>query len=164
MTKLVDRKFEEHEKAIIVLSQPKVSNYNESSFLTVELSKNRVLTFEKLLIEKDAIINFLLKKNKENHESSLTEIDSTKIKQLISEQLQQPLEKKNECPIKIKKRNIILTGDSVLNNISEKCLRWNEHYLRAYFETLMTHCKVNDFFYKRRFFVRQTLLIKYVNL
>ena len=62
------------------------------------------------MIEKDAIINFLLKKNKENHESSLTEIDSTKIKQLISEQLQQPLEKKNECPIKILKKEYHTNG------------------------------------------------------
>ena len=46
------------------------------------------------------MINFLLKQNKENHESSLTEADSTKIKQSVSEQLQQPFEKKNESQIK----------------------------------------------------------------
>ena len=103
-TKLIDRKFEELEKAIIGLSEPKVSNYKESSSVTVELLKNQVSTLEKLLIEKSAIINFLLKQNKENHESSLTETDSTKIKQSVSEQLQQPLEKKNECSIKTKKR------------------------------------------------------------
>ena len=79
---------------------------------------NRISTLEKLLIEKDAIINFLLKQNKENHESSLTEADSSKIKQLVSEQLQQPLEKKKESPIK--KKKIILTGDSILNIKSEK--------------------------------------------
>ena len=53
-TKLVERKFEELEKAIIGLSEPKVSNCNESSSLTVELLKNRVSTLEKLLFEKDA--------------------------------------------------------------------------------------------------------------
>ena len=104
-TKPVERKFEELEKAIIGLSEPEVSNYNESSSLTVELLKNRVSTLEKLFIEKNAIINFLLKQNKENHESSLTKADSTKIKQSVSEQLQQPLEKKNGSPIKKKKEN-----------------------------------------------------------
>ena len=118
--KSVERKFEELEKAVTGLSERKISNCNESSSLTVELLKNRVSTLEKLLIEKDAIINFLLKQNKENHESSLTERDSTKIKQSVSKQLQQPLTKKNESPIK--KKSIILTGDSMLNNISEKGL------------------------------------------
>ena len=41
---------------------------------------------------------------------------------MASEQLQQPLKKKNESPIKILKKNIIQTGDSMLNNISEKGL------------------------------------------
>ena len=68
--KSVERKFEELEKAIIGLSEPKVSNCNGSSSLTVELLKNRVSTLEKLLISKEAILNFLLKQNKENHESS----------------------------------------------------------------------------------------------
>ena len=99
-TKSVGRKFGELEKAIIGLSELKISNYNESSSLTVELLKNRVSTLEKLSIEKDAIINFLLKKNKEIHESSLTETDSTKLKQSVSKQLQQPLKNRNESPIK----------------------------------------------------------------
>ena len=63
-TKSAERKFEELEKAIRDLSEPKVSNSNESSSLTLELLKNRVPTFEKLLIEKFAIINLLLKQNK----------------------------------------------------------------------------------------------------
>ena len=63
-TKSAERKFEELEKAIIDLSEPKVSNSNESSSLTLELLKNRVPTFEKLLIEKFAIINLPLKQNK----------------------------------------------------------------------------------------------------
>ena len=63
-TKSAERKFEELKKAIIDLSEPKVSNSNENSSLTVELLKNRVPTFEKLLIEKFAIINLLLKQNK----------------------------------------------------------------------------------------------------
>ena len=51
-TKSVERKFEELEKAIIGLSETKVSNCNESSSLTIELLKNRVSTLEKLLIER----------------------------------------------------------------------------------------------------------------
>ena len=98
--KSVERKFEELEKAIISLPEPKVSNYNECSSLTVELLKNRVSTFEKLLIGKDVIINFPIKQKKENHEISLTETDLTKIKQSVSKQLQQPLKMKNESPIK----------------------------------------------------------------
>ena len=43
-------------------------------------------------------------------------------------------------------------------------LRWNERHLRTYFEALMTYCKVNDFYYKRCVFARQTLLLKYVKL
>ena len=85
---------------MIGLFELKVSNCNESSSLTVKLLKNRVSTFEKLLIEKDAIINFLLKQNKENHESYLAKVDSTKINQSVSEQLEQPLEKKNDSSIK----------------------------------------------------------------
>ena len=73
-TKSAERNFEELEKAIKGLSEPKVSNCTESSSVTVELLKNRVSTLEKLLIEKYAIINLLLKQNKENHESFLTQI------------------------------------------------------------------------------------------
>ena len=98
--KSVERKFEELEKAIISLLEPKVSNYNECSSLTVELLKNRVSTLEKLLIGKNVIINFPIKQKKENHEISLTETDLTKIKQSVSKQLQQPLKMKNESPIK----------------------------------------------------------------
>ena len=118
--KSVEKKFEELEKVIIVLSEPKVWNCNMNSSLTVEFLKNQVSTLEKLLIKKDAIINFVLIQNKEIHESSLAEADWTKTKQSVSEQLQQLLEKKNKSPIK--KKKTILTGDSILNNISEKGL------------------------------------------
>ena len=73
--KSVEKKFEELEKVIIVLSEPKVSNCNMNSSLTVEFLKNQVSTLEKLLIKKDAIINFVLIQNKEIHESSLAEAD-----------------------------------------------------------------------------------------
>ena len=74
-TKSVEKKFEELEKVIIVLSEPKVSNCNMNSSLTVEFLKNQVSTLKKLLIKKDAIINFVLIQNKEIHESSLAEAD-----------------------------------------------------------------------------------------
>ena len=51
------------------LSEPRVVNCNESSSLIVQLLKNRVSTLDNILIEKDAIINFLLKQNKENHKA-----------------------------------------------------------------------------------------------
>ena len=51
------------------------------------------------MIEKDAITTSMLKKKKENYESSLGKADSTKIKQSVSQQLRQLLEKKNESPI-----------------------------------------------------------------
>ena len=41
-TKSVERKFEELEKAIVGLLEPKVPNWNESSSLTAEHLKNRV--------------------------------------------------------------------------------------------------------------------------
>ena len=47
-TKSFERKFQEPEKAIICLSEPKISNCNESSPLTVELLKNKVSTLENL--------------------------------------------------------------------------------------------------------------------
>ena len=49
-TKLVERKFEELEKAIIGLSEPKVSNCNESSSLTVELLKNPSINSRKAFV------------------------------------------------------------------------------------------------------------------
>ena len=101
LTKSVDRKFEEPEKAIIGLSEPN----RKTQIERVEILKNRLLTLEKLLIEKDAILSFLLKHNRENHKSSLAKADSAEIKQSVSEQLQQPLNNKNEFPIKKKKSN-----------------------------------------------------------
>ena len=99
-SKSVERKFEEFENAIIGLSERRVSTYNESSSLTVELLKNWVSTLEKVLIEKDAMIDFLLKQKKENHKSALTETDSFKIKQPVSELWKKPLDKKTESQVK----------------------------------------------------------------
>ena len=40
-----------------------------------------------------------------------------------------------------------------------RSLFWN-----IFWNIFWLYCKLNEFFYKRRFFVRQTLLLKYVNL
>ena len=87
------------EKAIIGLSEPKVSNCNESSSLTVELLRSRVSTLEKLLIGKDAIINFLLTQNEENHESSLAKADAT----IGSNSCNNPLKRKMSLQLKRRK-------------------------------------------------------------
>ena len=43
--------------------------------------------------------------------------------------------------------------------------RLDEGHLRVYFEKLeKLYCEINDFFYNRRFFVRQTFLLKCINL
>ena len=47
----VEKKFEELENAIIGLSEPRISNWSESSSLKVELLKKQISTLEKVLIE-----------------------------------------------------------------------------------------------------------------
>ena len=47
----VEKKFEELENAIIGLSEPRISNWSESSSLKVELLKKQISTHEKVLIE-----------------------------------------------------------------------------------------------------------------
>ena len=65
-TKPVERKSEELAKAIIGLSVRNVWNCIESSSSTVEILKKQVSILENLLIEKDAIINSMLKKKRKS--------------------------------------------------------------------------------------------------
>ena len=58
-SKSVERKFEELENAIIGLSEPRVSNWSNSSSLKVKLLQIPVSTLEKVLTEKYAIIKVL---------------------------------------------------------------------------------------------------------
>ena len=77
-TKWIERKFDELEKAVIGLSELRVSNCNRSSFLTVDFLK-KIFWLEKMQSQ-------ILCWNKENHGSSLTETDSTKnVKELLAQ-------------------------------------------------------------------------------
>ena len=72
-TKSTERKFEELEMALQNISGENNVNYssNENSPLILKILKNRISNLEKELIEKDAIINFLLKhKNETNNNTS----------------------------------------------------------------------------------------------
>ena len=71
--KLTERKFEELEIALQNISGKHNVNYsnNENSPLLLEILKKCISNLEKELIEKDAIINFLLKqKNETNNNTS----------------------------------------------------------------------------------------------
>ena len=73
-TKLTERKFEELETALLNISGKNNVNYNnnENFLLVLKVLKNLISNLEKQLIEKDVIINFLLKqKNKTNNNTSL---------------------------------------------------------------------------------------------
>ena len=72
-TKSTERKFEDLETALRNISEKNNvnNNNNENSSLLLEILKNRISNLEKELIEKDAIINFLLKqKNETNNNTS----------------------------------------------------------------------------------------------
>ena len=70
-TKSTERKFEELEMALQNISGEKNANYNnnENSPLLLEILKNRISSLEKHL-EKDAIINFLLKQKSETNNNT----------------------------------------------------------------------------------------------
>ena len=72
-TKLTERKFEKLEMAFQNVSGKNNVNYsnNQNSLLLLEILKNCISNLEKELIEKYAIINFLLKqKNETNNNRS----------------------------------------------------------------------------------------------
>ena len=76
-TKSNERKFDELEMALQNISWKYNVNYNnnENSPLLLEILKNRISNLEKELIEKDAIINFILEQKGEtnNNTSSVNE-------------------------------------------------------------------------------------------
>ena len=76
-TKLTERRFEELEMALQNLSGKSNANYNnnENSPLLLEILKNRISSLEKHL-EKDAIINFLLKQKSETN-NNLSSVNKT---------------------------------------------------------------------------------------
>ena len=117
--------------ACYIKSSIAYSNY-ENSPLLLEILKNRISNLEKELIEKDAIINFLLKqKNEANNNTSSVNKTVTENDEVVE------IERGNSSPSsnskqKIEtqttpssKKKILLTGDSMVNGISEKGLSVN---------------------------------------
>ena len=132
---MTERKFEELEMTLQNISGKNNVNYNnnENSRLLLEILKSHMSNIEKELIEKDAIINSLLKQKSEanNNTSSVnktvTENDeilgTEKGNSSPSSNSKQKRETQTE-PLS-KKKKVILTGDSTVNGISEKGLSVN---------------------------------------
>ena len=133
-TKSTEQKFEELEMASQNISGKNNANYsnNENSPLLLEILKNHISSPEKELIEKDAIINFLLNQNNEtnNNTSSVnkTVTENDEIVEIesgnssLSSNSKQKIETHTEPS---SKKKIVLTGDSMLSGISEKGLDVN---------------------------------------
>ena len=133
-TKSTEQKFEELEMASQNISGKNNANYsnNENSPLLLEILKNHISSPEKELIEKDAIINFLLNQNNEtnNNTSSVnkTVTENDEIVEIesgnssLSSNSKQKIETHTEPS---SKKKIVLTGDSMLSGISEKGLGVN---------------------------------------
>ena len=133
-TKSTKRKFEELEMALQNISGKNNANCsnNENSPLLLEILKNLISNLKKELIEKDAIINFPLKqKNETNNNTSLVNETVTESDEIVE------IERGNSSPSSNSKQNIenqtepsskkkiVLTGDSMVNGISEKGLSVN---------------------------------------
>ena len=133
-TKSTERKFEELEMALQNISGKNNGNYNnnENSTLLLEILKNRISNSEKELIEKDAIINFLLKqKSQTNDNTSSVNKTVTENDEILTERGNSSpssnSEQKRETQTEpsSKKKKIVLTGDSMVNGISEKGISVN---------------------------------------
>ena len=134
-TKSNERKFEKLEMALQNISEKNNVNdsNNENSPLLLEILKNRISNLDQELIEKDAIINFLLKQeNEANNNTSSVNKTVTENDEILEN------ERGNSCPSsnskqKIetqtepssKKKKTVLTEDSMVNDISEKSLSVN---------------------------------------
>ena len=105
---------------------------NENCPLLLEIFKNRISSLEKELIEKDAIINFLLKQKSETiNSTSLVNKTVTENDEIVETERgnsspsfnsKQKIETQTEP---LSKKKIVLTGDSMVNGISEKGLSVN---------------------------------------
>ena len=134
-TKSIEQQFEELEMALLNISGKNNVNYNnnENSPLLLEVLKNRIYSLEKELIEKDAIINFILKqKNETYYNTSSVKKAATANDEILenergnsspSSNLKQKREIQTESLSR--KKKIVLTGDSIVNGISEKVLSVN---------------------------------------
>ena len=104
---------------------------NENSPFLLETLKNRISSLEKELMEKDAIINFLLKQKNETSDNlrlvnkTVTEnyeiLDTERGNSSPSSNAKQKIETEPSS----KKKKIVLTGDSTVNGISENGLNVN---------------------------------------
>ena len=108
-------------------------NKNENSKLLLEILKNHISNLETELIEKDAIINFLLKQKSEanNNTSSVNKtvaendeiLETEKRNSSPNSNLKQKVKTQRETLRKNKK--IVMNRDSMVNGISEKGLSVN---------------------------------------
>ena len=104
---------------------------NEYSPFLLEILKNPISSLEKELMEKDAIINFLLKqKNETSDKLRLVNKTVTENYEILETERGNSSSSSNtkqkiETEPSSKKKKIILTGDSTVNGISEKGLNVN---------------------------------------
>ena len=132
-TRLTKRKFEELEIALQNISGKNNANYTKNSPLLLEILKYRISNLEKELIEKDAIVNFLLKQKSETNNNTnsvnkaVTENDEileTK-RGNSSSSTNSKQKRETQTEPSNKKKKTVLTGDSLVNGISEKGLTVN---------------------------------------
>ena len=132
-TKLTERKFEELEMALQNISGKNNVIYSddENSVLLLEILKNRISNLEEELKEKDAIINILKQKNETNNNTSSVNKTVTENDEIVETERgnsspsfnsKQKIETQTEP---LSKKKIVLTGDSMVNGISEKGLSVN---------------------------------------
>ena len=133
-TKLTERKFEKLEMALQNISGKSNVNYsnNENSLSLLEILKNCIFNLEKELIEKYAIINFLLKqKNETNNNRSSVNKTVTENDEIVeteggnSSPSSNSKQKIQNQAVPSSKKEMVLTGDSTVNGISEKGLSVN---------------------------------------
>ena len=135
-TRSTERKFEELEIALQNISGKNNANYNntKNSPLLLEILKNRISNLEKELIEKDVIVNFLLKQKSEtNNNTSPINKAATENDEILetergnsSSSTNSKQKRETQTEPSSKKKKIVLTGVSIVNGISEKGLTVNQ--------------------------------------
>ena len=107
-----------------------VENSSEEKDICFKILTNRVSELERQILEKDNVINFLTKQlanNNKNHQDSPANTDKLQHHYRNFEELNSscdnevPLEQCNEKGSK-KRENVIIIGDSMLNNINSRGL------------------------------------------
>ena len=89
--------------------------------LVVELLKSRILTLQKQMVEKGAIIDFLLNQKVQNEMNNTTFISKVANSDIQPDKKTTISNTKNSSKEeKQKKVKIVVTGDSMLNRVNEK--------------------------------------------